>query len=404
MGDLQTYGYVDILRYLQQKMSPQEMHDFEKALMNDAFLADALEGYLASDQPKSELHLDAIEKAFTQQDQKAKVVYFSTAKTEWWKIAVVFVIIISAVAVTISVYNNPGKTPGKPELAAAKANVAPPRKDNLPSVSEPSARTYSKAESTKQAKKIGSAESNSNIAVTKRRRNFFNKTAQEKLQDKSDLAGNTTAHPDTNIFSTNVMARITEGTQSEVRNSLADKPFAMKRMTKEEGQKKMAAKSNTADIPIMKKADSNVMNNKLVPFERQHAVNAKIAPPQKTDSVKEPELTLAEEVISTILKKKNSVPIIIRDSTIAAEPLDGWDRFQQYISRHLDSLRMSEGGAEFEDIEIEFSLDPQGQPTDVKVVRANNQSMATKIIQLLSTGPRWKNKLAGKRTRITIQF
>ena len=45
MAETQPYGHLEIQRYLQHSMSPQEMHEFEKALMNDPFLADALEGF-----------------------------------------------------------------------------------------------------------------------------------------------------------------------------------------------------------------------------------------------------------------------------------------------------------------------------------------------------------------------
>src|SRR5205085_4158645 len=92
MADLQTYGYVDILRYLQHRMSPQEMHDFEKALMNDPFLADALEGYSSGDQQLSERHLGVIEKELVQNKQEAKVVYLSGTKKEWWKAAAILII------------------------------------------------------------------------------------------------------------------------------------------------------------------------------------------------------------------------------------------------------------------------------------------------------------------------
>ncbi|MEJ7681369.1 MAG: hypothetical protein WKG06_26665 [Segetibacter sp.] len=52
---------VHIQRYLQHKMTPQEMHDFEKALMNDPFLAEALEGFSSSDVAVAEKHLSEIE-------------------------------------------------------------------------------------------------------------------------------------------------------------------------------------------------------------------------------------------------------------------------------------------------------------------------------------------------------
>lgn len=38
MAETQTYSRTEIQRYLQHKMSAQEMYEFEKTLMNDPFL------------------------------------------------------------------------------------------------------------------------------------------------------------------------------------------------------------------------------------------------------------------------------------------------------------------------------------------------------------------------------
>jgi hypothetical protein len=72
MADTHAYNHTDITRYLQRTMSPQEMHDFEKALMDDPFLADALEGYSNADETVAERHLSEI---------------------EWWRIAAIVVVI-----------------------------------------------------------------------------------------------------------------------------------------------------------------------------------------------------------------------------------------------------------------------------------------------------------------------
>jgi hypothetical protein len=399
MADLQTYGHVDILRYLQHRMSPQEMHDFEKALMNDPFLADALEGYLASDQQVSEQHIGAIENALTQNNQKAKVVYLSVRKKEWWKIAAVFIIIVSAVAVTISVYTHRTGSAGKGDIAAATPKGNSSQKDNSPSAPDSSAQAQSITESPNRAERNDPVDRNSNMAVNKHRTNFSHKTHQAALQSKINLPGATSINVDSELVSTEGIAGSTEVPDSELRNSLLDKRLTMSGLTRAEGLKKMPANSDTAA-----KGDSNVERNKIPAFEAHRSMTAKIAAPQKTDSLKEPELTLAEEVVSTLLKKKNPLAIIVKDSIITAEPVEGWDHFQQYISRQLDSVKTGEGSLVAKAIELEFSLDPQGRPTDIKAVTANDKSMAAKIIQLFATGPLWKNIIAGKRMKITIQF
>src|SRR5205085_12618246 len=96
MADLQTYGYVDILRYLQHRMSPQEMHDFEKALMDDPFLSDALEGFSTGTSAIADRHLAEIEIELRGEKADAKVVEMPKQKKVWWKVAVVVLAVATA--------------------------------------------------------------------------------------------------------------------------------------------------------------------------------------------------------------------------------------------------------------------------------------------------------------------
>src|SRR5690242_12141025 len=69
-----TYSLADIQRYLQGGMNAREMHDLERAALEDPFLADALEGYREADMQQAPMHLTQIEKAIRQQNQKGKIV------------------------------------------------------------------------------------------------------------------------------------------------------------------------------------------------------------------------------------------------------------------------------------------------------------------------------------------
>src|SRR5215218_1692118 len=91
MADTQTYGQNEIQRYLQHKMTPQEMHDFEKALMDDPFLADAVEGYKSADNLLSQKHLVEIQTELIAGNEDAKLVLLPRQKTGWWKVAAVVV-------------------------------------------------------------------------------------------------------------------------------------------------------------------------------------------------------------------------------------------------------------------------------------------------------------------------
>lgn len=54
MAEKKRYTVIDFERYHSGKMTPKEMHDLEKAALDDPFLADALEGYFYSSNPVNE--------------------------------------------------------------------------------------------------------------------------------------------------------------------------------------------------------------------------------------------------------------------------------------------------------------------------------------------------------------
>ena len=131
MAETPSYNHADIQRYLQHKMSSQEMHEFEKALMNDPFLADALEGFSKSDDSLSRTHLQQIETAITGEQQKAKVVPLATQKAPWWKVAAVILLVVSAGAITYSVLNNKSLNKKNDQIAASSPDAVSNKEDTI---------------------------------------------------------------------------------------------------------------------------------------------------------------------------------------------------------------------------------------------------------------------------------
>jgi hypothetical protein len=114
-----TYSHSEIQRYLQKEMSPAEMHAFEKEMMSDPFLADALEGFQQSDANVSTQHLTEIKKEINPKKEEAKVVGFG-ATTKWLRIAAIFLVLAGAGAVTYNIFDK-GETT---ELAANEKSTS----------------------------------------------------------------------------------------------------------------------------------------------------------------------------------------------------------------------------------------------------------------------------------------
>ncbi|RYY30799.1 MAG: hypothetical protein EOO04_03720 [Chitinophagaceae bacterium] len=100
-GNIKQYNSEDIRRYVQDEMSPGEMHAIERAALDDPFLADALEGYLAgiADKGLESMQNSAanLQSAFTERikDKKKRNVV-PVVRMKWWQGAVAAAIILTA--------------------------------------------------------------------------------------------------------------------------------------------------------------------------------------------------------------------------------------------------------------------------------------------------------------------
>ena len=89
-----TYSLADIQRYLQGGMSAKEMHDLERAALEDPFLADALEGYSEADMQQAQQHLAQIETAVRQQHESKVVALPPLKKYRSWQVAASIILLI----------------------------------------------------------------------------------------------------------------------------------------------------------------------------------------------------------------------------------------------------------------------------------------------------------------------
>src|SRR3954452_988016 len=90
MADKHThinYTLEDIERYLHGGMSAREMHDLERAALQDPFLADAIEGYGDASIEQSRKHLNEINALLQQDKSEAKVVPILQRNFKSWRVA-----------------------------------------------------------------------------------------------------------------------------------------------------------------------------------------------------------------------------------------------------------------------------------------------------------------------------
>ncbi len=71
-------------------------------------------------------------------------------------------------------------------------------------------------------------------------------------------------------------------------------------------------------------------------------------------------------------------------------PEGGWDRWQRHLRRNLRYPELARQAGVKGTVQLQFEIDDQGRPTQIKVIKSLGFGCDTEAIRLLRTGPRWK--------------
>ncbi|MDB5249293.1 MAG: hypothetical protein JWQ40_3687 [Segetibacter sp.] len=419
MADSSSYSHHDIRRYLQQKMSAQEMHAFERALMDDPFLADAIEGYSASDEVLAEKHLAAIEREIAGNKEKAKVVPLPSKKTTWWKVAAVAFVIVTGGALSYSIFNESDKDTN--DIVATRSRESAVATDSIGPVEKPVAKNelfgnkqlLHKNEDNRvveQKAKTGAIQEENAIAST---RPVATEPEAAKPRIGAIVEGDaavaqTMAAPPFNEPQAKSMARASAPENKEFRGQVVTNtgepvPSASIRVRNDRIGTVTDAKGN---FSFMAPDTVIKVNVNAVGFTAA-STEIKTNSPANKIILDENKASLSEVVTigyGTKTKRSN-VSTVKGDTAIAAEPVGGWKNFEKYLNIQVDSLKAVEDD-EFhnEIIELEFNLDKEGRPTEIEAKRTADRKMAEKAKQILLKGPKWKNEKKGKKVKVIISF
>jgi len=410
MAKTQTYSHTEIERYLQHKMSQQEMHDFEKALMNDPFLADALEGFSSANIDLASEHLGQIEKSIIGTQQKAKVVPLVLKKTEWWKVAAIILVMVSAASITYSVVN---KSWYHNAIVASTPTKGIIEKDSIKAVDKPLAEsdiTLKKSSFNFRQNSSPIIRLEANGPVVKEEQSAGNKIPDTRYIAPSDsliAAAPVAISANADTASSRRMMFSRSSAQNEFKGKVVDKsgePLAFVDIKANNGS--ISTTSDAHGNFALKAPDSVVEVDVNSPGYA--GTKAKINR-NKTDTkitLKESELSLSEVVVTALSNKNKKAPVNIRvDSSDAATPVGGWKNFQQYLSTKQDFIKGIESYQNSnEELILEFSIDQHGQPTEIKVPQEMDKTTAEKTIETITNGPRWKNNKKDKKVKVIIGF
>jgi hypothetical protein len=369
MAKAGIYSYEEIQRYLQHKMDAKEMYAFERAMMDDPFLADAIEGYRKSNMAVAASHLTEIEKQLTGDKQKAKVVALQAQATGWWKIAAIILLIVTGAAISYSLLNTSGVDDSSTRQTAQKeSQEIPAVKDSIKPVDNvmPLQKTLPGKESLSYKKNTS--------PFIRRDPEILPPTVQTIHAEKDSTIAAMEEHEEKAMLSA-----MPAGAQKDEANVAARKYLSVNTPPKElEGrvvETTAAVRSEALAKKATQKRDTNVLSDAVVVgsgTQMQRDVAGSISKQEKGQSSSEPE--------------------------------GGWNNFDNYIKREIQSFKDSTNGTSNKTITLEFLIDEEGHPTDIQIKGDADKAVADTAIQILQNGPRWFRSKDQQRVKITIAF
>lgn len=388
------------------------MHAFEKAMMDDPMLSDAVEGYMQ--QPHSaKKELSAIEQQV--KENSGKVVKGSFR--QWMRIAAVLLVLLStsvvlyrifysekteAIAVTekkakdSSVAVNSTKVDSAAVAVNEQAFINTP--EPKPVIIPPAKQETSPALQTAEQKNEPIATADKPVAQTNAAPSASNPMLIKEAEAKEDIAQKqATQQVKLNKF----IGRIVD----ESNNPL---PFA--NITEKNSGVGTYADANGNFVLLSADSILNVQTKSL-----GHISNTAVLKSTGVQKVvlKDEEIVAnapTQEAFYDRYKKRKEKENTDTTDEVMAMPVDGWNNYNLYV---YNNMRDDESGLQpssqkakkTKEVQLIFDVNPDGSLTNIKVERSNCKSCNEEAIRLLKDGPKWKSKSGKKESsRFTVRF
>lgn len=438
------FDFEDIQRYLSGAMSASERHELERAALQDPFLSDAIDGFELQGTAGFTTHQHEIAAAIQQTSSKATVVDMP-AKNKWMRIAVLFVLIAGVgllgyqffkPGLTEQVAVNQNKVAEKPaqkqEESISNLPVTDTQNINTPLnnqllLKNKEAENRNVKEAERANELLNTEEKDFEVAAESTRGYATDDSKFETLtpgKSKEISADNINLAKPSISVEESLQGKIA-GVQVQTNDNAgfitmkANNPVLQQGVIKDvmgnplpnvniiSADKKSAALSDMFGRFSLVSADTskNVTVAAIGYSSRQVRLSGDT---ESNTIILEPAAGSLSEVVVTSLgisRKNKELNDSTEKMTPATQPVGGWESFHEYVRLRLgiDSI------AYYDDypgqqVTVEFNLDKDGKPVDVKILHAENQEKAAAIRRIIETGPRWANPEKRKKIKTTIPF
>jgi len=405
-------------------MTAAEMHVFEQVMMDDPFLAEAVDGYRsAAGTINRQADLDELKQRLIH-DQKKEATVVTGFFKPWMRVAAGLAMLAGISVVMYRSFKEPEQTSKAPvaELTQtdSAANVQTETKvdsttvainDQQPAVVNPVApATTGKRETKPESVPTITSSNKSSIATT-----------EPPITTNQNNSTIVTAPPPSSIKKEDVKSGESDMVQMQKQRKSTDIPFNKFTgvVVDENNQplpfanitEKKSGVGTYADVHgnfTLIAADSvlNIETKSVGYFSN----SLQIYSHQTQRIVLKDQAVIANAPSEKKLYERNKDrPSAMKTEVneLYTEPVDGWNNYSKYVANNLRDENLKEQRQSFKvkEVEVSFDVKPDGTIANLKVERSNCRNCNTEAIRIIKEGPKWKSK-TGKteHTRFTVLF
>lgn len=434
-----NYTAEDIQKYLSGKLLPAEMHAMERAALDDAFLAEAIEGYAAIQDDEWQKQLALLKNSFAAPQMEKVVALPPKPRFMFWKAAAAILVICSGVTITyfltskelpqkktIAAINTKPDTVAKKSEASLKGDtntgiIAPKEVPHTESIAPPS------AASDEPQPVMDSAFIYRPGSVGRKQSNTIpgGGYKEEKQSGRGDYA------------TTNSAPSIV---QNEVENDTRAEKSQVQALAEVESLKKQRAEVNQKFVAQVFAPDGSPLpfanvniptenigtyadakgNFRLISTDTILNVNIKAAGFLAQNVTLKSNLPQNKIILSEDLESfKNKTFVsgkttpyspkrrasLVPDSVINVEPVDGWNNYDTYLTNNLKLSETILQKKVHGEVEISFEVESDGALTNMKVDKSLCDDCDKAALKAIKEGPGWRIKKGKKATgKIKVKF
>jgi outer membrane biosynthesis protein TonB len=440
------YTAEDIVKYHKGLLSATEMHELEKAALDDPFLADAIEGYGDMNiNPSADLEL--LKRKLEERVAATKVIALHSTKNSfiWLKVAAAAVIVggIGFISYKFIANNSKdsvakletGKTNSQkvsPAADSSKLKITTPEKEIVVNNNELSAKTKSPqkektsvesfsfsngvstnadtlsdkmealaksvsvpSSSTTTEKKYDSMsadqkESFTALSLEKSKKAEVKKDDQSnRIVTNNEISNNRTVQQQKNYFRGQVL-------------DVNKNPMPFANITNPRDNAGIYSDANgnftitSSDSVLNIQVRSVGYTNNNAQLRNDVAVNKVIMQEDKTGL---PETIVSRKAVNANRSREGNVKIE------ESGPADGWSNYDTYIANNISTPDEVKSGKTNGMVEVSFDINKHGKPVNLKIEKSLCAPCDEEAVRLIKNGPKWKkSEKKSKRIIVGVPF